>query len=83
MLRHTYATELANAGMSLQGLMVLLGHVTQVPVTRSLGAAALVMTSSMLAPIEPLDGAFLGGWKSLAGSVALITLAVLVAVGAL
>jgi hypothetical protein len=27
-LRHTYATELANAGMSLQGLMVLLGHVT-------------------------------------------------------
>jgi len=28
MLRHTYATELANAGMSLQGLMALLGHVT-------------------------------------------------------
>jgi Phage integrase family len=27
-LRHTYATELANAGMSLQGLMALLGHVT-------------------------------------------------------
>jgi len=25
-LRHTYATELANAGMSLQGLMALLGH---------------------------------------------------------
>lgn len=28
MLRHTYATELANAGMSLQALMALLGHVT-------------------------------------------------------
>ncbi len=28
MLRHTYATELANAGMSLQSLMVVLGHVT-------------------------------------------------------
>ena len=28
MLRHTYATELANAGMSLQALMSLLGHVT-------------------------------------------------------
>jgi integrase len=28
MLRHTYATELANAGMSLQALMAVLGHVT-------------------------------------------------------
>ena len=27
-LRHTYATALANAGMSLQALMALLGHVT-------------------------------------------------------
>ncbi|MGQ0805787.1 MAG: tyrosine-type recombinase/integrase, partial [Actinomycetota bacterium] len=27
-LRHTYATELANVGLSLQGLMALLGHVT-------------------------------------------------------
>ena len=27
-LRHTYATALANAGMSLQGLMALLGHTT-------------------------------------------------------
>ncbi|HET9648993.1 MAG TPA: tyrosine-type recombinase/integrase, partial [Microlunatus sp.] len=27
-LRHTYATTLANAGMSLQALMALLGHVT-------------------------------------------------------
>jgi len=27
-LRHTYATELANAGMSMQALMALLGHVT-------------------------------------------------------
>jgi hypothetical protein len=27
-LRHTYATELINAGMSLQSLMMLLGHVT-------------------------------------------------------
>nr|WP_232060666.1 site-specific integrase [Mycobacterium avium] len=27
-LRHTWATELANAGMSLQALMSLLGHVT-------------------------------------------------------
>ena len=28
MLRHTYATSLANSGMSLQGLMALLGHTT-------------------------------------------------------
>ncbi|MGH3477241.1 MAG: tyrosine-type recombinase/integrase, partial [Nocardioidaceae bacterium] len=27
-LRHTYATSLVNAGMTLQGLMALLGHVT-------------------------------------------------------
>jgi site-specific recombinase XerD len=27
-LRHTWATELANAGMSLQALMALLGHIT-------------------------------------------------------
>lgn len=27
-LRHTYATELANAGMSLQALMAVLGHMT-------------------------------------------------------
>ena len=27
-LRHTYATALANAGMSIQGLMALLGHTT-------------------------------------------------------
>ncbi len=34
-LRHTYATELANAGMSLQGLMALLGHVTPEMTLRS------------------------------------------------
>jgi cellulose synthase operon protein C len=64
-------------------VLLLIGHVTGVPVTRALGAAALVMASSMLAPIEPLDGAFVGGWASVAGSLALVALAVLVAVGVL
>jgi hypothetical protein len=33
-LRHTYATELVNAGMTLQALMALLGHVTPDMTTR-------------------------------------------------
>lgn len=33
-LRHTYATELVNAGMTLQALMALLGHVTPEMTTR-------------------------------------------------
>ncbi len=37
--------------------LLILGIWLEVPVTRSLGAAALVMAASMLTPIEPLDGA--------------------------
>lgn len=39
--------------------LLLLAVWLQVPVTRSLGAAALVMTASMLTPVKPLDGATL------------------------
>ena len=37
--------------------LLILGIWLEVPVTRSLGAAALVMSASMLTPIDPLDGA--------------------------
>jgi hypothetical protein len=37
--------------------LLILGVWLEVPVTRSLGAAALVMAASMLTPIDPLDGA--------------------------
>jgi hypothetical protein len=39
-------------------ILLLLALVLDVPLTRTLGASALVMASSLLTPIEPLDGAF-------------------------
>jgi len=39
--------------------LLLLAVWLQVPVTRSLGAAALVMAASTLTPVKPLDGATL------------------------
>ena len=43
------------AGTAL--LLLVLAALLQVPLTRALGAAALVMAASMLVPIAPLDGA--------------------------
>ena len=63
-LRHTYATELANAGMSLQGLMALLGHVTPEmtlryatlanPTLRAGYDAAIGKVRRSLLPVAPL-----------------------------
>ncbi len=43
------------AGLAL--ILLLLSAWTNVPLTRSLGASALVMAASMLTPVKPLDGA--------------------------
>jgi site-specific recombinase XerD len=45
-LRHTYATSLANAGMSLQALMALLGHVTPEMTTRYVHLADTTLRTS-------------------------------------
>jgi cellulose synthase operon protein C len=64
--------------------LLLLGKFTEVPVTRALGATALVMTSSVLTPVKPLDGAFFPeGRAGLAVSLGVLALAVLLAVGIL
>jgi hypothetical protein len=65
-------------------VLLLLGRFTEVPLTRALGATALLMTSSVFAPVEPLDGAFLGkGRAGLVVSLGLLALAILLAVGIL
>lgn len=51
-----------------------------IPLTQSLGAAALVMAASMLVPIEPLDGASLGG-AGVIGGLGLVGVAVLTTLG--
>ncbi|MDZ4248468.1 MAG: tyrosine-type recombinase/integrase [Candidatus Nanopelagicales bacterium] len=45
-LRHTYATELANAGVSLQALMALLGHVTSEMTVRYASLAPATVASA-------------------------------------
>lgn len=45
-LRHTYATMLANAGMSLQALMALLGHVTPEMILRYATLASPTLRAS-------------------------------------
>lgn len=64
---------------ALMGVALLvLGTWLGVPATSALGTIALVMTASLLVPIKPLDGGFLGE-----GAVAIVTNVLLVAVGVL
>ena len=44
-------------GVAVGVAVLLLATWLDVPVARNLGAAALVMTASLLTPIKPLDGA--------------------------
>ncbi len=46
---------------ALAGALLTLGWLSGVPVTRALGASALVMISSVLLPARPYDGAFISG----------------------
>lgn len=62
-LRHTWATELANAGMSLQALMALLGHVTPQMTIRYATLASPTLRSAydeamgkMRRPVHPHPG---------------------------
>ncbi len=64
---------------ALMGTALLaLGAWLAVPATTALGTVGLVMAASLLVPIKPLDGGFLGE-----GAVALVTNVLLVAVGVL
>ncbi len=65
-------------------VLLVLGVWLQVPVTRALGVAALVMAASMLTPVAPLDGARLEkGTGLLTTGLALAATVGLVAVGLL
>jgi tetratricopeptide (TPR) repeat protein len=64
--------------------LLLLAAWLQVPLTRSLGAAGLVMAASLLTPVTPLDGASIG--ETVAGAVpavAVLGTSVLVVAGVL
>lgn len=50
-LRHTYATSLANAGMSLQALMALLGHTSPEMTLRYANPRKLRLTRDSLVPM--------------------------------
>lgn len=65
-------------------VLVVLSAWVEVPVTRALGVAALVMAASMLTPIAPLDGARLkGAATAWSAGLALAGVAVLLALGLL
>ncbi len=70
---------------AVSGLVLLiLSAWLQVPVTRSLGIAAIVMAASMLTPVKPLDGAQMqGAAGGLTAGLALGGTALLVALGLL
>jgi tetratricopeptide (TPR) repeat protein len=71
---------LAAAAMGIA--LVALGSSLAVPATMALGTTALVMAASMLVPIKPLDGGFLGdGAAPLVTNILLAGVAVLVALG--
>jgi hypothetical protein len=63
-------------------VLLVLGTLTEVPLTTSLGAAALVMAASLLVPVEPLDGGFIAqGTAGLAANLALLGGALFVLLG--
>ncbi len=65
-------------------VLLILGAWLEIPVTRSLGIAAIVMAASMLTPVKPLDGARMqGAAGGLTAGLALGGTALLVALGLL
>lgn len=62
--------------------LLALGVGLEVPATKAVGTAALVMTASLLTPIEPLDGGFVAkGPAGLAAGLALLGTAVFLLLG--
>lgn len=62
--------------------LLALGVGLEVPTTQALGTAALVMTASLLTPIEPLDGGFVAnGPAGVAAGLALLGTAVFLLLG--
>jgi hypothetical protein len=68
---------------ALTGIVLLaLGIWLAVPATTSLGTVGLVMAASLLVPIKPLDGGFLGeGVLTLVTNVLVVAVGVLVVLG--
>jgi tetratricopeptide (TPR) repeat protein len=65
-------------------VLLILSAWLEVPVTRSLGIAAIIMAASMLTPVKPLDGGRMeGATGALTAGLALGGTALLVAVGLL
>ena len=63
-------------------VLLSLGVGLEAPTTKALGTAALVMTASLLTPIEPLDGGFVAkGPAGLAAGLALLGAAVFLLLG--
>lgn len=68
----------------MSALLFALSAITDVPFARALGAAALVMTASVLAPVRPLDGAVVArGRRALLLDALMVALAILFALGVL
>jgi hypothetical protein len=64
-------------GIALVGLAAWL----EVPITRALAAAALVIAASLLTPIRPLDGSVIAKAGAAGASLAALTLGVLALIG--
>jgi hypothetical protein len=64
-------------------MFLLMGTLSQVPVTRALGVAGLVFTASALSPIPPYDGAALDKRLAVALDVVFLGIAVLLFFGVL
>ena len=63
-------------------MLLALGVGLEVPATKAIGTAALVMTASLLTPIEPVDGGFVAkGPAGLAAGLALLGAAVFFLLG--
>jgi hypothetical protein len=62
--------------------LLALGIVLEVPSTKALGSAALVMAASLLTPIEPVDGGFVAkGLVGVAATVAALGAALFLLLG--